>query len=586
MAGSIRAVAIDYDGTLTLGRRPSRDVLDALAEARSDTPDRFGLRALLVTGRILGELWDDFPDAAEHFDAIVAENGAVLFHDGLAHSLTAPVSLRLDEALVAQGISFRRGRVLLACRGEHDLAITRLVRQLGLDLQLVRNRSELMVLPAGITKGTGVAEAADRLNLSPHNIVGVGDAENDHSLLAACEIGVAVANAVDSLKQGADVVLERPADLGVLDLLRGPVLRDELRVEPRRWTVAIGSDPEGGTVAIPSSRMNLLVTGGSGSGKSNAAGLLVERLVELGYSVCVFDPEGDHGALARLSHVVLVGGRDPLPTPAQLSQLCRQLQGGVIVDLTLHDDRPNYVRDALAALEATRRSNGIPHWIVIDEAHVPLGIDGLASNVFSPERKGYCLVTYQPQWLCGEAAASFDLVMALAGRFGIDREIGDTVATLTGVDPEALAPARTGKGLGHGILVRTGEPESLRPFVMGRRWVEHVRHWHKYAEGKLPAPKRFYFRDRQSETGAVAANLGELHHELRRCRPLVLRHHAGGADFSRWIEDVIQDLDLARQVAEAEKKLLGADDAEVGELLEGIVAAIERRYVESAPDSD
>ena len=40
-----------------------------------------------------------------------------------------------------------------------------------------------MVLPAGVNKATGLAAALAELGLSPHNVVGVGDAENDHAFL-------------------------------------------------------------------------------------------------------------------------------------------------------------------------------------------------------------------------------------------------------------------------------------------------------------------------------------------------------------------------------------------------------------------
>ena len=83
--------------------------------------------------------------------------------------------------------------------------------RLGLDCQLVRNRSVLMILPAGVTKGTGLLEALAVVGLSRHNAIGLGDAENDHSLLDVCEVGVAVANAVDAIRAHADIVLTLPA---------------------------------------------------------------------------------------------------------------------------------------------------------------------------------------------------------------------------------------------------------------------------------------------------------------------------------------------------------------------------------------
>ena len=49
-----------------------------------------------------------------------------------------------------------------------------------------------MVLPAGITKDSGLTAVLTEMNLSAHNTIAVGDAENDLSLFAVAEIGVAV----------------------------------------------------------------------------------------------------------------------------------------------------------------------------------------------------------------------------------------------------------------------------------------------------------------------------------------------------------------------------------------------------------
>jgi len=60
---------------------------------------------------------------------------------------------------------------------------------LGLELQVVFNKGAVMVLPSGVSKATGLRAALAELDLSPRNVVGVGDAENDHAFLALCECG-------------------------------------------------------------------------------------------------------------------------------------------------------------------------------------------------------------------------------------------------------------------------------------------------------------------------------------------------------------------------------------------------------------
>ncbi len=184
---------------------------------------------ILATGRVMDDLRAVFPQVEEHVDAVVAENGAIMVTPVGVRLLAPPVNRSVSLALTARGVSHRDGQVLIACSAADEPAALEVVRELGLDCQLVRNRSEMMILPAGVTKGAGVREALDDLGLSPHNTIGVGDAENDHSLLDVCEIGVAVANAVDAIKAHADVTLGAPDGQGVAELLRGQLLAGRAR---------------------------------------------------------------------------------------------------------------------------------------------------------------------------------------------------------------------------------------------------------------------------------------------------------------------------------------------------------------------
>src|ERR1700735_3625734 len=224
-----RAVPIASDGTLADGRvKP--DTLAALAEARARQ-----IRVIVVTGRIMSELQAVFPDAWDHVDAIVADNGAVLATRAGVRLLARPPDRSGGARRARWGAGPRSGRVLVPCAAANEPAASEVIRELGLDCRLVRNRGELMILPAGVTKGNGLIRALDGMGLSRHNAIGVGDAENDYSLLDACEVGVAVANAVSALRSHADVVLSLPDGQGVVELFRGPLLAGRSYVYPRRW---------------------------------------------------------------------------------------------------------------------------------------------------------------------------------------------------------------------------------------------------------------------------------------------------------------------------------------------------------------
>ena len=78
--------------------------------------------------------------------------------------------------------------------------------------------------------------ALDDLKLSPRNVVGIGDAENDHAFLEICECAAVTANAVPMLKEKADFVSSASHGAGVRELIRQILESDlaNLRVKRKR----------------------------------------------------------------------------------------------------------------------------------------------------------------------------------------------------------------------------------------------------------------------------------------------------------------------------------------------------------------
>jgi hydroxymethylpyrimidine pyrophosphatase-like HAD family hydrolase len=569
-----RAVAIDYDGTLADGQvRP--DTLAALAEARTRH-----IRVILVTGRIMSELQAVFPDALDHVDAIVAENGAVLANQAGTRLLAAPVGRAVSGELGARGVASRSGQVLVACAAANESAASEVIRELGLDCRLVRNRAELMIVPAGVTKGTGLIAALDDMGLSRHNVIGVGDAENDHSLLDACEVGVAVANAVDAIRAHADVVLSSPDGQGVAELLRGPLLAGRDYVHPRRWQLVLGTDDLGENVLLPASQLNIAVYGGSGNGKSYLAGLILEQLVQLGYSLIVFDPEGDHRGLGKLHGVFVTGGQeDRLADPAGVVRLLRNGYSSVIIDASQldADGQADYAARLASEIEAHRATTGLPQWVAMDEAHGPVGRTGAAHGMFNPAAMGYLLITWQPWELSADALASLDAVVAVGSPCPDDAFV-DLTAAVAGLPRADIARLLDGP-LGRAVLAWRQHPRQPVAFTIGTRATSHLRHEHKYGQTGVEPARRFYFRtESDAPTGTVAANLAELESELAGCDEDVLRHHCPGHDLSRWVTDVFRDGQLAADLAAAEASLTrGSPGAVVEQVRLALIAALQER---------
>lgn len=209
------ALATDYDGTLAEDGVVRPEVLEALGRLR-----RSGRKLVLVTGRELGDLVRTFP-AIDAFDRVVAENGAVLYTSKppLERRLAAPPPPEFAAALRARGVSpLVCGRVIVATWQPHDQTALTVIREQGLELEVIFNKGAVMILPSGINKATGLAAALAELGIPAERVVGVGDAENDHSLLAACGLAVAVANALPALKKHADLVTAGARGDGIIEL--------------------------------------------------------------------------------------------------------------------------------------------------------------------------------------------------------------------------------------------------------------------------------------------------------------------------------------------------------------------------------
>jgi HAD superfamily hydrolase (TIGR01484 family) len=224
------ALATDYDGTLATDGAVDRETVAALRRLAAT-----GRKLILVTGRQLNDLLHVFPEATL-FDAVVAENGAVLYRPGNRETrvLAPPHSSHFVEALRRRRVApLWLGQVVVATVQPNETAVIDVIRELGLDLQVILNKGSVMVLPASVDKASGLRVALDELALSPQSVVGIGDAENDQAFLAMCGCGVAVANALDALKARARHVTRGEAGAGVREIIDSLISDDLQRDVPQ-----------------------------------------------------------------------------------------------------------------------------------------------------------------------------------------------------------------------------------------------------------------------------------------------------------------------------------------------------------------
>ncbi len=297
----------------------------------------------------------------------------------------------------------------------HETTVLEVIHDMGLELQVIFNKAAVMVLPSGVNKATGLAAVLDELGLSPHNVVGVGDAENDHAFLNFCEVSAAVDNALPMLKKRADIVTRGDHGAGVAELIDQLIESDLCELGPRlgRHAILLGTRDDGREERIEPYGVNVLVAGTSGSGKSTITTGLLERLAEPGYQFVIIDPEGDY---ATLENAVVLGDPHRAPTLEEVLGLLASPRQNVVVNLLgiALGHRPAFFESLLPRLLELRARTGRPHWIVLDETHhlLPSTWDPAALTL-PKELHGMLSITVHPESIAPSILSSVDLLLAV-----------------------------------------------------------------------------------------------------------------------------------------------------------------------------
>jgi HAD superfamily hydrolase (TIGR01484 family) len=569
----IHVLACDYDGTIAEQGRVPPETAAVLARVRES-----GRRLFLVTGRMLDDLRSVCPDADRMFDLIVVENGGLLYIPDRreVRRLGDAPEPALVDALRRRGVPIDIGAAIVATTAEHADAALAAIRETGVERSLVFNKDALMLLPGGVTKGTGLNAALDLCHLSARNLAGVGDAENDHAFLSMCECAAAVADAVPALRERADVVTDAPGHLGTVEFIERHVLRDlaDVASQLRRHNVKVGEDASGAPVGLPAHGTHLLVVGPSASGKTTLTAALVEQLVDAGRSACLIDPEGDYRSLSELQRVIVMGGQgeQALPTPDELTQLLGRPAESLVLDLSALSlaEKVSYASKVLAIANAVRGTRGMPHWIVIDEAHHIFPADSSQASDLLPAAMGsFCLITLDvaelPRTVVERvntvASTDFDAFRTAARRaFGHD------------VDGHGL-PSGTPLERGEAAIAWRDRDRTAMRFRVGRRRVEHRRHVRKYTEGELPPERSFFFRGPEGALKLRAANLVRFCELAEGVDEATWAHHLRTGDYSAWVRDMIKDPDLADEIRAIEQDALAPADSR-----SRVLEAVRRKY--------
>jgi hydroxymethylpyrimidine pyrophosphatase-like HAD family hydrolase len=562
------ALATDYDGTLAKDGDVDEPTLAALERFRDS-----GRRLILVTGRELDELLAIFP-RSDLFEHVVAENGALIYRPSSREQKVLGESPppALVEAIQKKGVSpLSVGQGIIATVEPHQFDVLEAIRELGLEWQVIFNKGSVMVLPPGVNKASGLSAVLEELNVSPHNVVGVGDAENDHAFLNLCEFSAAVANALPMLKERADYVTRGARGAGVVEVI-DRVLDDDLKDLSRcmtRHRVLLGHGEDGSEESIDCYGLNVLVAGTSGSGKSTITTGILERLAEQGYQFAVVDPEGDY---STLEGAVVLGDPQQAPTVEGALALLDKPKPDAVINLVgiPIEHRPAFSDSLLPRLQELRARTGRPHWIVVDETHHLMPTAWHPGTLTLPQQlEGMILITVHPGSVAKALLSAVDLVLAVGE--SPERTIGEFCEAV-GDRPPDMSPT-TLEPLEVLAWWRRSNDPPVRVRCIPQR-SERRRHSRKYAEGNLGPERSFHFRGPEDKLNIRAQNLNLFLQIADGVDDETWMHHLRQGDYSEWFRSFIKDSDLADEAEKIEKQ----PDLTPQDSRAAIREAVERRY--------
>ena len=560
------ALAVDYDGTIARDGR-----VDAATIAALEKVKKSGRKLILVTGRDLDDLQRVFP-AIEIFDLVVAENGALLFDPAKKEEVLlaqAPADKFVEYLRRREVAPLSIGRSIVATWEPNETIVLEAIRDLGLELHIIFNKGAVMVLPVEINKASGLKQALKRLGLSPYNVVGIGDAENDQAFLNACGCSVAVANALPSVKEKADFLVGDHG-AGVVELAE---MLTETDLAGRRTSVAKIQPFIGETDDGLSRQLNpfetVLVTGSSGAGKSTVVTALLEQMVANNIQFCVVDPEGDYAEFPA----VTVGDAKHEPPASEVMDLLAKPDTSVVVNLLAIDpaERPRYLAELMPELSKLRINTGRPHWIVLDEAHHCLPAKWDPAPVSLPqELPASIAVTVHPE------EVSPDFLKLVSTVLGVGDKAAEAIKKFCAAAGHSCAgfsgPLDAGEGL---VWTREG---GLQRIVLRQPQARQQRHVRKYAEGELGEDKSFYFRGPNGTLNLRAQNLAIFLQMAEGVDDQTWMHHLRAGEYSRWFGEAIKDDELAAETSAVEQN----DRLSVEETRARIKEVVERRYTAPA----
>jgi hypothetical protein len=252
---------------------------------------------------------------------------------------------------------------------------------------------------------------------------------------------------------------------------------------------------------------------------------------------------------------MVLGGQIGLPPADELGTIIGNAGVSLILDLTSlpYAKKREYVAGALAGICAERGRSGIPHSIIVDEAHYFFGARAVSSADAAVQTGNVLLVTHRPSLIAPHVLESIGAFVLTETTVEQERYFIDALLRARGPADldvsEALRALEFPRG---GLLSRGDGVPGWQTFVPRPRLSAQTIHTRRSADIALPSEKGFFFRLPDDGTVAAARTLGEFDRALASVPTASLQFHVARGDFSRWARDVVGDADLAAGLAKLE----------------------------------
>lgn len=233
MSKSIKAIALDVDGTITdESRRICTTAIDTIRNVES-----IGIPAFIVTGNII-----HYANAVSILigasGGLVAENGGVILSE--SSSNTGSLEILANKEKVDNAFEALKSRIDNSLKIKmvddsafrlSEIAIYRTISEelikdtiSDFDIEVYDTQFAIHLTDPNVNKGSSLEIVAKENGINPKNILAIGDSENDLEFLDVAGFKVAVGNADEALKAKADYVSKKPFGYGFTEAIEKFVL--------------------------------------------------------------------------------------------------------------------------------------------------------------------------------------------------------------------------------------------------------------------------------------------------------------------------------------------------------------------------